>query len=177
MIHIVFGTNDKSLSKFFRWVTGSEWTHVWIEYSSQVWEGFLVVHAGKDGVVIVPQKKVMLTYPKQQVYSLKMGSYGLREGFEWAKDQIGAPYDYGVIWNAFVLLFYRITGWRWLWKILARNASRFSCSEFVSMFLKQAEFPGTEGMDPEFTTPADLVKFCRESSAFNSGHLSETIVS
>ena len=41
----------------------------------------------------------------------------------------------------------------------ARDASRFTCSEFVATVLKAAEFPETEDMDPESETPTSLTHY------------------
>jgi hypothetical protein len=158
MIVIGFGTNEKWTSKLIRWVTRSEWSHVWIEYPSGVWGGRWVVHSWESGVVKVPLELIREKYPKHRSYDLNRGE--MAQGFDWARERIGASYDYGVIWNALMLVMYRATGWEWLHRILLRNAAKFSCSEFVSGFMKASKVKGTEDWDPEFMPPVDLFQFC-----------------
>jgi hypothetical protein len=166
MISVGFGTNDKWTSRLIRWVTRSPWSHVWIEYPSGVWGGRWVAHSWADGVVKVPIERTEATYPKSKIYECMIPVDVLSPGFSWARHHISAGYDYGVIWNGFLLVLYRSTGWNWLWKIVARNATKFSCSEFVCGFLKAAGVNGTESLEPELTTPGDLEKFCAGSDDF-----------
>ena len=164
MVCVGFGTNEKWTSKLIRWVTKSECSHVWIEYPSVTWGGRWVVHSwGSAGVVKVPLEQVEKDYPTHRSYECSLNIDG---GFQWARQRLGARYDYGVIWNGFLLVLHRITGWGWLNDVLHRNAARFSCSEFVAGFLKAAGVPGTEHMDPEFITPEALREFCAWSEDF-----------
>ena len=174
MIVIGFGTNEKWTSKLIRWATRSEWSHVWIEYPSGVWGGRWVAHSWADGVVKVPLERVEAAYPKRVVYECRAD---LTEGLKWARQYITAGYDYGVIWNGLLLALHRATGWDWLTRIVARNAAKYSCSEFVSGIFKASEVRGVESsgvvggdtadrFDPELTTPGDLAKFCADSDDF-----------
>jgi len=163
MICIVFGTNEKWTSKFIRWVTQSPWSHVGIEYPSAVWGGRWVANSQADGVVKIPIEQFEATYPTRKVYEC---GPNMADGFQWARNHINADYDYGVVWNAFVLVLYRMTGWRWLWKIVTRNAAKFSCSEFVCGFMRAAKVTGAMRLDPELTPPGDLDKFCASSDDF-----------
>ena len=159
MICIVFGTNNKFRSKLIRWVTKSAWSHVWIEYPSGIWGGTWAAHSSYNGVVKLPVENVRRTYPAYKVYRC---NYNLEKGLQKAREYIGAKYDYGVIWNGLLLVLLRLTGWKFLWKIAARNANKFSCSEFVSSILKASNLYSG---DPELTTPGDLELFCRESDS------------
>ena len=166
MICIGFGTNEKWTSKLIRWATRSEWSHVWIEYPSGVWGGRWVAHSWADGVMKVPLEQIEQTYPTRKIYECRVQIDHLAAGFNWARKYISADYDYGVIWNGLLLVLYRATNWQWLWKVVTRNASKFSCSEFVGGFLKAAGVNETESLDPELTTPGDLEKFCSSSNDF-----------
>lgn len=163
MICIGFGTNKKWVSKLIRWATRSSWSHVWVEYPSGIWGGRWVAHSQSEGVVKVPLEQIEVAYPTRKLYECNPN---LENGFLWARTRISAKYDYGVIWNALLLVLYRATKWEWLWKIVAKNAARYSCSEFVCGILKAAGVEGTEGLDPELTTPGDLEKFCSGSNNF-----------
>jgi len=174
MICIGFGTNERLTSKLIRWATRSDWSHVWIEYPSGVWGGRWVAHSWADGVVKVPLERVEKAYPKRRLYECQVD---VSDGLTWARKYIAASYDYGVIWNSLVLILYRATGWQWLKQIAARNAARFSCSEFVGGILKASGVKGVESsgvvdpdavdrFDPEMTTPGDLERFCATSDDF-----------
>lgn len=174
MILIGFGTNDKLASRLIRWATRSPWSHVWIEYPSGVWGGRWVAHSWADGVVKVPLERVEAAYPRRKLYECQVD---LSQGLEWARRYIAASYDYGVIWNGLILAVYRVTGWKWLQRIVHRNAARFSCSEFVGGILKASGVRGVESsgavevgiedrFDPELTTPGDLERFCADSDDF-----------
>jgi hypothetical protein len=163
MVRVGFGTNDKLTSRLIRWATRSPWSHVWLEYSSGVWGGQWAAHSWADGVVKVPLEQVHSTYPRRVVYEC---SLDLASGFQWARGHIGADYDYGVIWNGLLLVVHRATGWKWLWEIVARNAAKFSCSEFVAGLLKAAGAEVVKGVEPELTTPGELERLCAGSDDF-----------
>lgn len=180
MILVGFGTNDKLASRLIRWATRSEWSHVWIEYPSGVWGGQWVAHSWADGVVKVPLECIEAAYPRRKLYECRLD---LTEGLKWARQYIAAGYDYGVIWNGFLLVLHRATGWQWLTRLIARNAAKFSCSEFVSGILKASGVRGVRSsgavevtsdelgvdgdrFDPELTTPGDLDRFCADSDDF-----------
>jgi hypothetical protein len=174
MIYIGFGTNEKWTSKLIRWATKSEWSHTWVEYPSGVWGGRWVAHSWKDGVVKVPLEQVEANYTKRKLYECRVD---LSTGFKWARSYITADYDYGVIWNGLILALHRATKWDWLMQIAARNAAKFSCSEFVASILKASGVRGLESsgvvgddvedrFDPELTTPGDVERFCAASDDF-----------
>lgn len=163
MICVCFGTNSKLKSKLVRWVTGEKWTHTWIEYPSTVWGGLWVAHSSSNGVVKVPQERVQRDYPLNIVYECKAD---LSHGFMWARGTVSMPYDWGVIWNAVLLLLFRATGWKWLSKFAWRCPRCMTCSEWVTSLLKAASVKGLEGYDPELTTSGTLEKFCSESDDF-----------
>lgn len=163
MFLVGFGTNDRWTSKLIRWATKSKWSHTWIEYPEDVWGGRWAVHAWEDGVVKIPNERIRASYPEQRAYECQED---LSQGLTWARQYIGAPYDYGVIWNGLLLVVYGATGWRWLYDVVHRNAAKFSCSEFVAGVLKASSVPGTQDIDPELATPGELERFCSTSQSF-----------
>jgi hypothetical protein len=160
VIRIIFGTNNSLRARLIRWATKSKWSHVWIEYPSEMWGGWWAAHSAEDGVVKVPHNRLWSRYPKRTMYELDVP---LDLGFEWARRVIGARYDYGVIWNALLLVLFRATRWEWLYQVVARNAARFSCSEFVAGFLKAAGTEGTEHWDVELMPPEALYRYMQKA--------------
>jgi hypothetical protein len=158
-VRVVFGTNDSLRARLIRWSTGSPWSHVWIEYQSEVWGGWWAAHSAEDGVVKVPDTRIWTRYPRRLTYELHVPLDG---GFDWARHVIGAKYDYGVIWNALLLVLFRVTKWQWLYKLVARNAAKYSCSEFVAGFLKAAGVKGSENWDIELMHPGAVHSFLKK---------------
>jgi hypothetical protein len=164
VICVCFGTNERWTSRLIRWATDAEYSHTWGEYPDVVWRGTWAAHSSKKGVVKIPAERVHEEYPKHIVYECKVD---LSKGIDWARDRFGADYDYGVIWNALLLVIYRYTQWKWLEKIVARCETKLSCSEFWTGLLKNAgTVAGMEDMDPELTTSGALRQFMRYSDDF-----------
>ena len=162
MIYIGFGTNNRLKSRLTRWATGSKWSHVWIEYRSELWNGIWAVHSHKHGVVKVPIDRVYSEYTRRRVYKCVVP---IDDGITWARKRVGLKYDYGVIWNGLLLVLYGLLRWKFLWNMVVRDASKMSCSEFVGGFMKAAGVAGTEEIDPELTTPGMLEAICAESES------------
>lgn len=165
MIYVGFGTNNSLKARLVRWATKSKWSHVWLEYRSELWGGMWAAHSHKQGVIKVPLDKVYSEYTKRKVYKCVVP---VDNGFVWARKRVGLPYDYGVIWNGILLVLYGLFRWKFLWNLVARDTTELSCSEFVTGFLKAADLDGIEEFDPELTTPGMLEAFCKESAAFKS---------
>lgn len=163
MIVIGFSRGHSLRSKLLRWATAAQWSHVWIEYPSHLWGGRWVTHSAENGVVKVPAEPYLAS--QETVLRYKIG-VDVTEGFKQCRGYIGRKYDYKMIWNGLLGVIHRVTKWQWLYKIVSKDSSQFTCSEFVTLILKKAGVPGTEDMDPELTTPGDLEKFCSKSDNF-----------
>lgn len=160
-MHVCFGTNDKFHSKLIRKITESKWSHAWLEFECK--GELLALQSGFGGVEIYPAKKIRKEYPKHIIYR---NEFDPSNGFKWGFNHLGYGYDYGVIVNAIILILFKLTKWKWLWKILLKNASKFSCSEFACLFLQKCEIQGLDKYEAEFTTPFDLSEFCEKSKDF-----------
>lgn len=163
MIYIGFSRSRSIRSKLVRWATGAAWSHVWIEYPSHAWGGRWVAHSAENGVVKVPAEPYLASCEAVKRFEVKVD---ITKGLEACREFVGRKYDYKVIWNALVGVIHRVTKWQWLYKIVSKDSSKLTCSEFVSSILKEAGVIGTEGMDPELTTPGDLERFCSSSPIF-----------
>ncbi len=163
-IYICFGTDKSIKSRIICFVTKSAHSHSWVEYSSQVWKGRWVAHSTARGVIKEIQPQVRARYPIHKIYRCKMD---LKEGLQAVREYVGtADYDFGVIWNGILLLFYRVLRWRKLYEFVMRNTAKISCSEFVALIFQQAKVPGAENIDPELTTTGMLETIASESSDF-----------
>jgi hypothetical protein len=139
------------------------YSHTWIEYPSVTWGGRWGLHSVPDGVVMVPIEQVYASYVRRITYRCDQPFVG---GFAWARERINAGYDFGVLCNIVLLLLFRFTGREYLRKAALRDASRYTCSELVSGFLKASSIPGTEDFDPELETPGGLERYCSSSPHF-----------
>lgn len=164
MICIGFGAENNLKSKLIRWAIRSDCSHVWLEYPSRCWGGQWVAHSSDRGVVKEPCSRVRNRYDK--VYLFEVKGFDLMPGMRKSKELMGRRYDFKVIWNALVLVAHRFTKWDWLWNIASKDLNRLTCSEFVTTVLKRAGLPEARNLDPEFTTPGDLLELCKTSKTF-----------
>lgn len=164
MICIGFGSGSGWRSKLIQWATASEWNHVWIEYPSTCWGGMWAAHSAEHGVVKEPCARVRNGYKRTYIFEVK--GFDLTPGMKKSKELLGRRYDFKVIWNAVLLVIHRSTGWKWLWNLAAKDITKLTCSEFVTMVMKRAGLPEAQRLDPEFTTPGDLFKLCKASKTF-----------
>ena len=163
MIRVGFGTNERFHSRLIRWATDSRWSHTWIEYQSGLWGGWWAAHAAPHGIVKVPLEKVLKEYPVNTRFQSIRDTRG---GFAWARNYIGAPYDYGVVWNGLLYAVHRTIKWDFLYKVVSRNTSKYTCSEFVTAFLKASDIRTVAGLDPELTPPVVLYNVLLQSGEF-----------
>lgn len=165
MVTIGFGTNDKWTSRLIRWATGGDISHAWLEYPSLLWGGRWVAHAGKYGVVKVPIDAVEKAYSRRRMYACRVG---IESGLRHVAGYVGDEYDFmGAIWNGLLLVLFRATGWKWLYRVVHRNTSKLTCSEFLVLFLQAAKVPGAETLDAELTTPIDAERWMIKSGIFD----------
>ena len=163
MVAIGFATNKKLYSRLIRWAIQCPYSHVWLEYPSTLWAGQWAAHATEGGVRKEALEQAIKRYPKHVAFESKIV---LQPGMMKARNLLGKKYDYKVIWHAILLVLYRTTGWKFLWRLVIRDMRKLTCSEFVSIILKGADVPGAERLDPELVSPADLYEFVRHSPHF-----------
>ncbi len=130
--------------------------HTWISYPDDFWGGRWLVNADAHGVRVLPRSAMPLLGNPHVEYRCK---FDITEAMSRCRDFVGRPYDYLslLVGHPIKLLGYYLTGVEALNPV--RDASRFTCSEFVATVLKAAELPGTKGMDPESETPASLARY------------------
>jgi len=76
---------------------------------------------------------------------------------------VGTKYDYkNLVWHALRRVFGKLMRRPW------RSPRRLLCSELLVEIMRTAEVPGIERLDPEASTPGDLVEFWKKSWVFKS---------
>lgn len=130
--------------------------HSWISYPDELWGGRWLVNADAHGVRVLPGSAMPQLGDPHVEYRCR---FDISEAMSRCRDFVGQPYDYVslLVGHPIKLLAYYLTGVEVLNP--ARDASRFTCSEFVATVLKAAALPGTVDMDPESETPASLVRY------------------
>lgn len=157
---IGFSRDNSFKSKLIRWVTRSPVSHAFICYDSPIWGPNVIVHATARGIVVEPYERAM----KGQTVKLFELEHDMSSGFAAVREYLTAGYDFrSVIWNGILYVLFWLTGARFLWKLIARNAARVSCSEFGVLWLQGAEFPESKELDAELTHPGMLLEFATES--------------
>jgi len=183
VIGIGFGASDSWRSRLIRWATAAKWSHVWIEYPSTCWGGMWVAHATELGVIKEPSERVHKRFDRFCVFDVRWED--MATGMVMSRDLIGRPYDFKVVWNALLLVLNRVFRWKWLGRVVFKDITRVTCSEFVATVMQkggriqelhEAEFitlvmqrvglEQAKEVNPEFVTPGDLFKLCRASRAF-----------
>jgi len=156
---LLFATTNKPLSRLLRWVMGSRVSHVAIGMS---WEDVpVVVEATTGGVTNSPREAWAKTHILVTEYKFKSGvAVDLSE----AVAKLGTAYDYVGLAGYLVVLFGRRLG-RKLKNPLASEKAMV-CSEFVLCLDKDGSIPEWKGLDPEATTPEDLLVLCEKGISF-----------
>lgn len=152
-VYICFGRWATLKSWLIRWVTRSEWSHVWIEYSSDRWQSRMVVHSDLKGVIVEPVSNFYERRSRPSASAIYKVSKGRTDlGFLESKRYLGKDYGYiAVIINIFLLLLWR-AGFKGLEGV--RDVGRYICSEFCTLFIKHCQIPCD--LDPEHTWPGKL---------------------
>lgn len=152
MTRVGFSTSNKLLSRFIRWVTGADVSHVW----------FLFERDGKDYVFQADMGGIqindyMLATSKWTIIKI----IPLKVDIELPWDKLGEHYDYGgLIGNFFVYV------GRWLkkkWSNPFASAHAMFCSELVAFTLEEKKYPGADQLgDISRVSPKDIEAFLEQ---------------
>lgn len=165
MIKIGFSTHKNSfVSWLIRKITKSKASHSWILLDEEYFGTPIVMEAvGVEGF-----RMISLEVFKKQgniIIDIVEPKISLEPGVTRAIHWLGEPYDREAFFGAFFVM----VG-RWLrvnWKNPFRSSRTQFCSEAVVRILQASNYPGTEWMDPESTTPQDLIEFFKSELKFN----------
>ena len=152
IMEIVFSTGDSLLSRIIRWVTRSRVSHVGIKTTLHGVP--IVMHAALGGVQVTPWSRYIRE--NRIVYRKEFPNPLQESNIRRATEAIGEKYDCiglpGFLWVELCERF----------KIRAKNplavANAVVCSEYILSFDPKGEIiPEWKGLDPEGTTPEDLL--------------------
>ncbi len=156
-VSLIFTTSGHWVSRLIRFFTRSPVSHVMIghEYLRQP----ISLHADTRGIIIETREKSL---KGREVYA----EYRIIQGVHLQKsiELLGQDYDFkGLIGFAIHVIA------KWLrWKI--RNpftsSKEMFCSEFVVRMNQCGCIPEFDGLDPELTSPGDLLRICEKGGSF-----------
>jgi len=162
MITIIFTRPKKwsLLSWLIKKFTKSQASHMMI--GLEMYGVPVVIHSTMGGVQITPRKKQMVNNEILEEYKfIPDVTNGLKHSF----DHLGERYDYvGLLGYAIILIM-----WRWFRRKMKNplaSPTALVCSEFVLHVNHDGQIKEWEGLDPERTTPQDLIEICRLNGSF-----------
>jgi len=156
MIRIVFTASNKWLARIIRWLSRGRVSHCFIQHTSKVWGGDWATEATWPMVL---QRPVELA--RHYVYTEFLCNFDAPYALQKIRGEVGKWYSF----DGFFLF-----GW-WLFikrvfKIKIRHPFHSTngdlCSELLVKFFKAAYLPGSELMDPDYTTPEVVLKYCEK---------------
>jgi hypothetical protein len=135
-------------------------SHTFLIYFDVDFQRDMVMEATDGGFRIVPFDRYTKHADYLRVFKPRLP---IDTGLMAAVDWLGERYDYtGVFGMAWVMF------GRWLkrkWHNPWHGANALFCSEAVTKVLQAASYPGVERLEPETTTPEDLLEFFRTDEA------------
>lgn len=155
-IVIGFSTSEGFISKAIRWFSRSEVSHAWVAFDCAELGLRLIMHATVGGFKLNQWKR----WKKgNKVVAQFTCREDLSDGLLKMAKQLDHEYDY--------LSVIAMIPRRWLGKLFrnpVRDRKKLHCSEALARLLQAHGF--AKELDPESTTPGDLLEFCRSSEAF-----------
>lgn len=160
MITVIFSTSKKNIfSALIRLMTKSKVSHCAI--GVDLYNIPIVIHAGVGGVHVSTRKKFLKD--SNIVYEFKVVP-DISDNVRQAISMVGEKYDYvGLLGFIPVLMF------RWFGRKVKNpfaSASAVICSEFILAVDKDKKINEWSNLDPEASTPDDVLKSCFFSPNF-----------
>lgn len=167
MIKIAFGANKSPRSKVIRRACNSKYSHVWIVYNSGEWGGLWGAHANERGVV--KERLDLLEKKYTKIIHFECPEE-VKAGLKGISHHVGrADYDFlGVIINGLLLVAYRKTKWKFLWRLLSKNPKKLFCSELAAEMLVSSGVIRKDELNSSSTDPGTLFKFLSARKFFKS---------
>jgi hypothetical protein len=163
MVFVGFSTPRRwnPLSALIRAMTHSRTSHAWLLVEDPAFELRLVLEAHSSGFRLVSFTRFV---KDNVVVALVEPSHPVDPGLPSAGEWLGESFDVLGLFGIFLTL----VG-RWFrqrpWRNPFPTPSALFCSEAVIRTLRAAGYPGSDALDPEGTTPAELLGFFRSDPA------------
>lgn len=152
--HVGFSTSTSPVSAVIRTLTRSRASHAWFLYRDTDLGLDMVLEAVGSGLRLIPFE--VWRHHNRVVATVPLGR-SLNQGLAHAVMWIGTRYDGGGLFGMAVVMVGR--WFRRTWRNPWASSRALFCSEVVVRALQRDGFPGAERLDPEGTSPADLMAF------------------
>lgn len=160
-ISVGFSSGRGPVPWLIRRLTSSRVSHTFFLFRDPVFDADMVLEAVATGFHLVPYERWKVGHAIVAEVPIHKD---LRRGMRHIASLIGTHYDYAGLFGALVVL-----AGRWLkhkWHNPFRSRRSMFCSEAIVRVLAASSYPGASALDPEDTTPQDLLDFLQ---AGNSG--------
>jgi hypothetical protein len=163
MVFVGFSTPRlwNPLSALIRWMTRSRTSHAWLLVEDPAFGLRLVLEAHSTGFRLVSFTRFV---KDNKVVALVAPARPLEEALPAAGEWLGESFDLLGLFGIFLTLVARWFRQR-PWKNPFPTPSALFCSEAVVRALKAARYPGSDALDDEATSPADLLAFFERDPA------------
>jgi hypothetical protein len=149
-ITIGFSTTNKFISRFIRWITRAKVSHAWIGFNDSTLGQRMVMQAERWGYEVRPWTK-WLTQNKW-IAEFEIPQSPADSALQFIASFLGSDYDFT---SALLLGLKRWFG-RWF-KRPTQSPTKLMCSEGVVRFLQFGQYEFATGLDPEATSPGELL--------------------
>jgi hypothetical protein len=163
MVFVGFSTPRRwnPLSALIRAMTRSRTSHAWLLVEDPTFGLRLVLEAHTTGFRLVSFTRFV---KDNKVVALVEPGHPLEHALPQAGEWLGESFDVLGLFGIFLTLVARWFRQR-PWRNPFPTASALFCSEAVVRTLKAARYPGSDALDDEATSPADLLAFFERDPA------------
>ena len=160
MVRIVFTASNTWIGRAIRWLTKGRVSHCFFQHPSVTWGGEWSTEATWPMVLQRPAERSRHNIVKE--FECR---FDIEDGFKANRQEIGK-------WYAFEGL--AVFGlWLLIWRVFRHkirhpfhSTKGDSCSELATkVFRSSKQLPDADKLDPDYTDPESLLKFCEQHSA------------
>lgn len=152
MIRVGFSTSKNVVSWAIRKLTRSHVSHCF--FIANLWGTECVLQAAELGFVALPLTEFLKGHQIITIYGLALED---TPTMQHALSLLGKPYDFLGLFGFLWVLLGRKLGRAW--KNPVHSEGQLFCSEAIVRVLQKANYPGASLLDPERTSPQDLLVF------------------
>lgn len=159
-VTVGFSTQRGPVAALVRWLTRSKANHCWMSLDLKGLP--IIVEAAVGGVKIVDRARWSRS---NKVVGEFVPLNDVDEGVYEMFSHVGKSYDY----SAFFGFIPVIIASRWFKKKIKNplaSPQELICSEFLTLLRTGGGIPEWDHLDPETTTPEDLLKICKREESF-----------
>ena len=155
-ITIGFSTGSSIVSRIIRWFIRSKASHAFVAFDDRMLGRRIIMESSLYGYKLTQHER---WNKKNKIIAEFTCKKRLGKSVKYMAGELGKDYDF---WSAFGLAARRWFG-KW-YRNPFRNPKKLHCSEAMVLFLQQVNL--ALDLDPESTTPEDLLQYCLQNDNF-----------